>query len=107
MFLCAGVSSLVSQFPSVDQFRWVGWFNMALGVLSLCLLVTLFHGEWKSPCMIKDKKREDSTNGKRRCLEFFTKASTQKIIVSMSYLLATNYSVSYLKDMISLTHSRF
>ena len=80
VFLCAGVSALVSQFPSVDQFRWVGWFNMALGVMSLFLLFTLFHGEWKSPYMTKAKKK-----GKRRCLEFFTKASTLKIVVSMSY----------------------
>lgn len=87
MFLCAGVSALVAQFPSVDQFRWVGWFNMALGVMSLFLLVILFHGEWKSPCMTKAKKKKDSTNGKRRCLEFFTKATTLKIVVSMSYLL--------------------
>ena len=107
VFICAGVSALVSQFPSVDQFRWVGWFNMALGVMSLFLLFTLFHGEWKSPYMTKAKKKKDSTVGKRRCLEFFTKTSTLKIVVSTSYLITKDYSVSHLKDMISLTHCRF
>ncbi len=82
LFLFAGVSALVAQFSSVDQFRWVGWFNMALGIVSLVMLATLFHGEWKSPCMTKTKIEEVPTDNKKRCIEFFTKASTLKIIVS-------------------------
>ena len=82
--LLAGVSALVAQFSTVDQFRWVGWFNMALGIVSLVLLATLFHGEWKSPCMTKAKNEKVLTDPdhKKRCMEFFTKASTLKIIVS-------------------------
>lgn len=82
IFFLAGVSALVAQFSSVDQFRWVGWFNMALGIVSLVLLTTLFHGEWKSPCMTKAKIEKVPTDNKKRCIEFFTKASTLKIIVS-------------------------
>ena len=80
-----GVSALVSQFPYVDQFRWVGWFNASLGLMSLLLLTTLFHGEWKSPCMTKAKKENKLSDQKKRCFEFFTKASTLKIIVSILY----------------------
>lgn len=83
LFFLAGVSALVAQFSTVDQFRWVGWFNMALGIVSLILLTILFHGEWKSPCMTKAKVEKVSTDHKKRCIEFFTKASTLKIIVSI------------------------
>ena len=91
------MSALVSQFPSVDQFRWVGWFNMALGVLSLVFLTLLFHGEWKSPCMTNAKVNEkDLVNQKKRWFEFFSKAGTFKIAVSTQNLIYeyNNYSVS-------------
>ena len=89
------MSALVAQFSSVDQFRWVGWFNMALGIVSLILLATLFHGEWKSPCMNKAKNEKVTTDHKKRCLEFFTKASTLKIIVSIYQIITCTFSLAY------------
>ena len=46
-----GIAATVAQFPDADQFRWVAWFNVSLGVLSLFLHFVLFHGDskWKKP----------------------------------------------------------
>ena len=43
--VCAGFAVIVAQFESVDQFRAIGWFNFAYGVVVLCVLVILFRGE--------------------------------------------------------------
>ncbi|XP_064385763.1 uncharacterized protein LOC135334489 [Halichondria panicea] len=40
-----GFAVIVAQFESVDQFRAIGWFNVAYGVVVLCVLVILFRGE--------------------------------------------------------------
>ena len=59
--VCAGFAVIVAQFESVDQFRAMGWFNFAYGVVVLCVLVILFRGEMSfktdrlSYCQVKKK----------------------------------------------------
>ena len=59
--VCAGFAVIVAQFESVDQFRAMGWFNFAYGVVVLCVLVILFQGEMSfktdrlSYCQVKKK----------------------------------------------------
>ena len=58
---CAGLTVIVAQFESVDQFRAIGWFNVAYGVVVLCVFVILFRGEMSfktdrlSYCQVKKK----------------------------------------------------
>lgn len=60
------MSALIAQFPSVNQFRWVGWFSVTLGTLAFFLLLALFHGETKpeGDCS-RVSKHPSGTNKKR------------------------------------------
>ena len=50
----AGVAVIFAQFESVDQFRAIGWYNVAYGVALLFLLLFIFRGE--SSCKKMDQK---------------------------------------------------
>jgi len=62
-----GTATIFALFPYVDQFRAIGWFNVAYGVAAIILQVLLFHGEIKCtnyeeffyPCP-REKKDSDS-----------------------------------------------
>ena len=45
------------QFQGINPFRWVGWFNFALDIVALLLLVGLFRGECQTPRRITKLKR--------------------------------------------------
>ena len=45
------------QFQGINPFRWVGWFNFALDIVALLLLVALFRGECQTPRRITKLKR--------------------------------------------------
>ncbi len=44
------MSAVIAQFPHVNQFLWVGYFNVAFGIFSVLCLFLLFHGEYNSKC---------------------------------------------------------
>ena len=37
-----GTVMIVGQFPQVDQFRWIAWFQVVLGVLAVIAALLLF-----------------------------------------------------------------
>ena len=45
------------QFQGINQFRWVGWFNFALDIVALLLLVGFFRGECQISRRIAKPKR--------------------------------------------------
>ena len=63
--LFIGVSALVAQFPDVDQFRWVGYFNVVLGILAAFFIIILFHGEYKCNAKMNNNETEKAKCWKR------------------------------------------
>ncbi len=65
--LHAGAAVIFAQFEYINQFKAIGWFNVAYGVAALLLLVVMFRGEmkWKrvrvDQCMRCPKEKQGST----------------------------------------------
>ncbi|XP_064395488.1 uncharacterized protein LOC135342628 isoform X1 [Halichondria panicea] len=63
----SGAAVIFAQFEYINQFKAIGWFNVAYGVAALLLLVVMFRGEmkWKrvrvDQCMHCPKEKEGST----------------------------------------------
>ena len=45
VYIHLGAAVIFAQFQSVDQFRAIGWYNVAWGVALLILLIFTFRGE--------------------------------------------------------------
>ena len=45
--LWTGATVVFAQFETVNQFRAIGWFNVAYSTIGLGLLLIMFHGEMK------------------------------------------------------------
>ena len=59
LFLLTVFPIILSNFD-VAQFRTVGWFNVAIGVVFLILEVAMFQGEWKNTHTVTDTNEKPS-----------------------------------------------
>ena len=88
VFFNSVLTAIAGQFPEVNQFRWVGWFNTALGMAAVVILVALFHGEYKSHNNNRSKsvtERFTKDSIKKLCQEAVTKPSLIRLSVSYMY----------------------
>ena len=71
-----GINAIIAQFP-VNQFRFIGWYNVAVGIAVIVTQVLIFKGEGK--CKRNSKHNTTTTNRSAEKILHHEKSSTSKL----------------------------
>ena len=75
-FYIKGINVIIAQFP-INQFRSIGWYNVALGIAVIFTQVLIFKGEGK--CKRNSKHDTGTTNRSAEKALQHEKSSTSKL----------------------------
>ena len=84
MLHVAGFSVVMAQFIDIDHFRAVGWFNFAIGVLTIVVQFLTFHGEsdWTNLTIYTNPLRSHWNSG-QKCVKSINRTT---FLVSFEYM---------------------
>ena len=98
----AGISSIVVQFESVDQFRWPGWFSVACGIAYIVVFLLFFVERMPSCCKLPQKVSGDKEAGHskaaKNAMKWRLPGLKQFLVSLLQLVMFLRLTIMYLHD---------